>query len=145
MDNECVNVPWLALAGAFLGSIPGILVWLGIGMLGYTWAMVGAVIVIGVFFLYDKFGGEVDNQYGIIGCILICLLAVYLGEHLAWAGQFSKTLSDYDYTFADCIFRLYELLDFSELKGKFIGSVLKGYLFAGLGAFGVFGKALTNR
>lgn len=141
------SIPWLALLGAALGSIPGILAWFGLGMLGVTWALVGAVIVIGVFFLYDKFGGETDNQYGIIGCVLICLIAVYLGVHLAWSGQLYQAINE-DYhlmSFGECVTGLYNALDILEIRGKFVGAVLKGYLFAGLGAFGVFGKALKQR
>ena len=139
--KQTENVPWLAILGAALGAIPGIFAWFGIGMLGYTWSLVGAVIVMGVFFMYDKFGGEGDNQYGVIGCILICLIAVYLDVHLAWAGQFHKVLQeDGDITFAECVTRLYEFLDVLEIKGKFVFAVLKGYLFAGLGAFGIFSK-----
>lgn len=135
------NIPWLALLGAALGAIPGILVWFGIGMLGYTWSLAGALIVIGVFFLYDKCGGDMDNLFGVIGCVLVCVIAVYLGTHLAWAGHLHKALAEYDISFGECVGKLYEYLGMIELKGKFFFAVLKGYLFAGLGAFWAFSKA----
>ena len=139
------SIPWLALVGAAIGALPGILVWFGIGMIGYTWSLVGALIVIGVFFLYDKFGGETDNQFGVIGCVLICLIAVYLGVHLSWAGQLHKAVgAEYSISFGECVGKLYQYLNIMELKGEFFFSVLKGYLFAGLGAFGAFSKALKR-
>lgn len=144
-ENETVNVPWKALLGAALGTIPGIFAWAGLGYLGVTWALVGLVIVFGAFWMYDKFGGESDNQYGVIGVVILCILAVYCGVHLSWSLQLYGALKDEgDISLSNCITRLFPVLDYLDLKGKYVLAVLKGYLFAALGAGGLIGRALQG-
>ncbi len=147
MYEENKSIPWLALVGAFFGTIPGIIVWAIAGSFGVTWALLGALIVAGAFLAYVKVcehtNGSTESVPGLVGCIIICLIAVYIGVHFAWAGMIHNAVKDTDYALSlgECAARLYELLDLLELKGKFVGGVLKGYLFSALGAFGIFSKA----
>lgn len=129
------------IAGAVIGSLPGILLWVILGYLGFTAAIVGFVIAFGILFGYEKFGGAVDKSAFII-CAVVMILAVYAGEHMSWAVVVHSALKEYDdeITLGDCASNLFSILDLAELKGEFIGSLVKGYLFAFLGAFGLIKK-----
>lgn len=142
MYEDSNSVPWKGLLGALIGVIPGVFLWALLGSFGITWAMIGALIVIGAVFLYTLFGGDTDNKYGLIGCLIICLAGVYFGVHLAWSARLSYALKQagVDYSLSHCAFNLFELLDLAELKGKYFFAVLKGYLFAGAGGYGYFAK-----
>ncbi|MBQ8078751.1 MAG: hypothetical protein IJ236_02240, partial [Oscillospiraceae bacterium] len=108
-------------------------------------ALVGLVIVFVAFWMYYKFCGESDNQYGVIGVVILCILAVYCGVHLSWSLQLYGALKDEgDISLSNCITRLFSVLDYLDLKGKYVLAVLKGYLFAALGAGGLIGRALQG-
>ncbi|MCR4644381.1 MAG: hypothetical protein K5695_03100 [Oscillospiraceae bacterium] len=141
------SIPVLALLAAFLGTIPGIIIWTIVGSFGITWSLVGALIVAGALLAYsfacDRTGGEAfESLFGFIGVIVVCLIAVYLGVHFAWAGMISKVMREegYPLSFGECAARLYELLGIMEIRGKFVGAVLKGYLFSIIGGIGLLSK-----
>ena len=142
MYEDSNSVPWKGLLGALLGVIPGVFLWALLGSFGITWSLIGAVIVIGVVFLYTLFGGDIENKYGLIGCLIICLVGVYFGVHLAWSARLSHALNEagLDYSMSKCAFNLFELLDMAEIKSKYFFAVLKGYLFAIGGGFGILAK-----
>ncbi|MBR0483632.1 MAG: hypothetical protein IJJ69_02505 [Oscillospiraceae bacterium] len=130
------------IAGAVIGSLPGVFLWIILGYLGFTAAIVGFVIAFGILFGYTKFGGNMDTS-AIIICTVVMLIAVYAGEHISWAMVVHSALKEYDteITLGNCTSHLFSILDLAELKGEFIGSLVKGYLFAFLGAFGLIKKA----
>lgn len=133
----------LPVIGAVIGSIPGMLIWALLGSFGFTWALIGLVIVAGAFIGYGMLGGDTSSTQGFITCIIVVLIAVYCGAHLAWSMQLHSALKKYDYdiSLSDCILHLHTFLGIMELKGKFIGSLLTDYLLAGLGVFGFFRRA----
>lgn len=141
------QIPWLALVGAFLGCVPGIIIWAIAGSFGLTWSLLGALIVAGAFLAYTKVcdhtNADESNLYGLIGVLVICVIAVYLGVHFAWAGQLHNALKEYGYdlSLGECAARLYEFLGLLELRGKFVGAIFKGFAFSALGGFGLFAKA----
>ena len=145
-EEETKSIPWLPLIGAFIGSIPGILLWALLGSFGITASLVGALIVGGAFLAYgivcDLTGTPSDNVYGWIGCVIICLIAVYFGVHFAWAGMISNAMKEFDeeISVGKCAADLYTLLGQLEMRGKFVGAVFKGYLFSLIGAGAVFSK-----
>lgn len=139
------GICWKGLLGALLGCLPGLILWVIIGALGYTWSLVGLVIVIGAVFGYEKFGGTFANKADIAICIVLMIVAVYAGVHLTWAVDLKQALQEYaeeDISLTGCILNLHQVLGELELTGSFIGSLVKGYLFAALGGFGALKKAL---
>lgn len=130
---------WKPILGAVVGSIPGLILWTIAGYFGFTWALLGLAIVAGAFMGYEKMGGNVISKSGLITCVLVVLVAVYLGAHLSWAMRLHSALVEYDFndiSLSDCVRHLHAFLDILGMKGKFIGSLLVDYLFAALGAFG---------
>ena len=134
------------ILGAVIGSIPGILLWILLGYIGYTSAIVGFVMAIGIIFGFVKMGGDLMSGAGIAVCVVVLLIAIYVGEHMSWAVSLSKELKEIDeaYTAGFCASHLYDLLELGEIKGSFFLSLGQGYLFGILGAFGTFKKVLRG-
>lgn len=131
------------ILGAIVGSIPGILLWILLGYIGITAAIVGFVIAFGILFCYEKFGGILDKT-GVIICAGVLLVSIYVGEHMAWAVVIYDALKDYtdEITLGGCVRNLHPTLSLLEMKGDFFASLFKGYLFGLLGAFGLIRKGL---
>ncbi|MDE5737964.1 MAG: hypothetical protein K2H93_06340 [Oscillospiraceae bacterium] len=131
------------ILGAVIGSIPGILLWILLGYIGFTASIVGFVIAFGILFGYNLLCSDIDKT-GMIICIIVLLIAIYIGEHMTWSIVVYKSLKEYseEITLGDCIKNLSSILKLIEMKGDFIFSVVKGYLFGLLGAFSAVKKLL---
>lgn len=143
MYNEETPV-FKPILGAVIGSIPGMILWTIAGYFGITWALLGLLIVAGTLIGYEKMGGSVVSLAGLITCAAVILITVYLGAHLSWSMLLHKAYAEagYDNSTIDCIFYLHHFLDIAELKGDFIRSLLTDYLFAGIGAWGLFRRTV---
>lgn len=132
-----------SVLGAVIGSIPGILLWIILGYAGITASIVGFVIAFGIIFGYEKCGGWFDKT-GMIVCGIVLLLSIYIGEHMAWAVVLHDALKEYsnEISLGDCVKELHSMLDLLEMKTDFMFDLVKGYVFALLGAFGLIRKAL---
>ncbi|MBE6850132.1 MAG: hypothetical protein E7504_00090 [Ruminococcus sp.] len=124
------------ILGAVIGSIPGIALWVLLGYFGYTAAIVGAVVALGILFGYDKLGGTLDKQ-GLIACIVVMLLAIYAGVHLTWAVVVNQVLQD----LVISITQLHTILLATDLEFEFLKDLGLGYLFSLLGAASLIAKA----
>lgn len=125
------------ILGAVLGSVPGIILWIIVGYFGYTAAIVGMVVAFGIVIGYDKFGGPAGNA-GLITCILVMVLAIYLGVHLTW----SVSLMSIHPNLMKTIFSLYSYLWKYNILLDFFKSLGLGYVFGLIGAVSVISKAV---
>ncbi len=121
--------------GAVLGSIPGIILWVVIAYFGYTAAIVGFVIALGIIIGYTKLGGPLNNM-GVVVCITVMVIALYAGVHLSW----SATLYSVHPSVSSVVFGLYGYLNKYGMIGDFLKSLGMGYLFGLLGGFGTISK-----
>ncbi len=124
------------ILGAVIGSIPGIALWVLLGYFGYTAAIVGAVVALGILFGYVKLGGTLDKQ-GLIACIVVMLLAIYAGVHLTWAVVLNQIVQN----LSASIIQLYQILAITEMGSEFLKDLGLGYLFSLLGAASLIAKA----
>ena len=70
------------LIGALLGSIPGVLLWIILGQLGYLAGICGWLMVRGAIFGYTKLAGAIDRKGEILATIVAVfmpLISEYLG------------------------------------------------------------------
>ena len=144
MEKNNVIKPIL---GAVIGCIPGLIIWTVVGYFGYKWALLGLLIGAGIFFGYEKMGGYVVSAAGIITCLAVLIIAVYVGAHFIWAMSLKSALAELDAGKASlgfCIKNLYPFLELTGMKGRFFIDLLLDYLFAGIGAFGLIRKAFKG-
>ncbi|MBR1757780.1 MAG: hypothetical protein IJ744_03520 [Lachnospiraceae bacterium] len=119
--------------GAFLGALVGAAVYVLMYRLGYISALGGLVMAVLALLLYEKFGGCLDKK-GVICCIVILVLMVYVSNRLAWAWEAYDALKDYGWSFTDCFRDLSYILEESELTGSFYKDLAIGLAFTALGA-----------
>ncbi len=133
-DTPPQNSLGKGILGAVIGSLPGIILWIIIGYFGWTVGYVGLLIAIGIVYGYNKLGGPAGNV-GVVACMAVLLVAIYLGVHLTW----SFCLYDMrpNLGLFTCVFSLF---DYIVDMGSFYGTLGIGYLFGILGAAGVLKK-----
>ncbi len=123
------------ILGAIIGSLPGVILWVILGYFGFTAAIVGFVIAAGIIIGYGKGNGPL-NTAGLVSCVVIMIVAVYLGVHLSWSAVFFE----WNPNLIDSVFGLYRHLALRDLAMDFAKSLGMGYLFAFLGGAGMLGK-----
>lgn len=133
------------LLGAVLFGAAAAIPWAVVYALGYFVAWLGALIGMAVVKGYDKFGGIVKKSTIAIFAVLIILLVLFaqiLGDvfqigYLILQGEIWGTLADIpsylNMLFAD-----------SKYIASFVGNILIGILFAGLGVFGIFRSLIAG-
>ena len=132
---------FLGIVGALIGAIPGAILIILLGTLGYAACVSGAVLFLGVFYLYRMLSGSVNNFNKIDWTIVIgvCVIGVFLSVKASYALKISTILGT---SFGDAFSNLSEILTLAEIKGKFIVSLLITYLSAFVGATKTLGASL---
>ena len=132
---------FLGIVGALIGAIPGAILIILLGTLGYAACVSGAVLFLGVFYLYRMLSGSVNNFDKIDWTIVIgvCVIGVFLSVKASYALKISMLLGT---SFGDAFSNLSEILTLAEIKGKFIISLIITYLFAFVGVTKTLGASL---
>ena len=100
-NNEGSVVAEMALAilGAVVGALPGMLLWILIGRAGIVAALCGTLLAAGTaagytFMSKDK---SVAQKYGFLVCIIVIIIAVFISEKIVWcwimSDEFHRTFS----------------------------------------------------
>lgn len=81
-----------ATLGAVVGAIPGILLWIIIGKVGFIAVICGTVLSGGavsgyIFMTKDNF---LPKKYGIIICAAVVIISVYIAEKIVWCWEMSE-------------------------------------------------------
>lgn len=125
--------------GAVLGGIVGIVPWVLIGMLGYVAAISGFIMAWLSYKGYRLLGGKLGRGMTWI-LILALIVLTYVG--VITSVYFSAIVSGgYAVTFES--FAMFLMLPFSsnDYSGMLWGQLALGWLFAGLGSFGLIRRA----
>lgn len=123
----------LGIVGAVLGALVGAALIVILDKIGYVASISGVVMAYLSLFLYTKFAGKLSVK-GIIVCIVIMIITVFVTEWLLYSFAFYKELKPYGYTLGDIVKGLPQLLELGEIKGNFITNILMLYGFTALGA-----------
>ncbi|MDO4742145.1 MAG: hypothetical protein Q4A79_02105 [Candidatus Saccharibacteria bacterium] len=137
----------LGAAGAFVGSIIGVILIILLDRLGFVAAISGLAMAAGTIMLYEKFAKGLSGK-GIAICVVIMILMTLLAENIAISIRVVEELaSDYGVTasFGEIFGNLYELIAEGIIDGgAYAGSLALVYLFNIIGAVGVI-KSLPSR
>lgn len=131
------------LVGAFLGSLIGAVVWIGIYKLGYIAGIAGAITVICALKGYEKFGGALDIK-GVFFSIVISVVMIYFANNIAWAWEAYEALSDYGFTFSDAYRGLQDILVETGLLKDFYGDLAIGYFLTLICSIGTIINAFRS-
>lgn len=116
-------------AGAVLGAIPGVILWVLIGRLGYISGLAGVVIAVCVMWGYLKLGHSLDKK-GVACTVIIMIFSIYFSNRLTWTWEVYDVLKSYDYkyTFFDVYRSLKEIIESSDALMDYYRDLVVGYL-----------------
>ena len=119
------------LIGALLGVIPGVLLWILLGQLGYIAGICGWLMVRGAIFGYTKLAGAIDRK-GEIFATIIAVFMPLVSEYLGIAVSVYRTFHKVDgTTVLDSLASVpLNLSDPDILRGIIINLVIGYVLFA---------------
>lgn len=126
------------LVGAFLGSLIGGVLWVIIYKLGFIAGLAGAVAMICAMKGYEMLGKTLDKK-GVIACIIIVVITIFLANKLAWAWEiYDVYTKDFgaEMTFFDAFINADEIISYSELTFDYYKDLLIGYALTAWAAFG---------
>ena len=139
------NLP-LGILGAFLGTIPGVILWVIVAQIGFIAGIVGLVIALGSLKGYELLGKKMSKT-GVIVAVIFSAVMLLVAQMIAYLTAFysgfmegaagAVTLSQaMELIPIDIAFRL--LVEDSEVFAAIIKDVLIGYGFTALVTFTTF-------
>ncbi len=131
----------LGVIGAILGAIPGFLIWLLIGKLGYIAVISGFILIAGILFGYKFFAKEI-NIFGYVFCFILVIFLVYFATKLSYCIAIHDGLKEY-YTFKECYSSFSDFLKISGVRVEFMINLIMGYVATAAGAVTIFKKYLS--
>lgn len=130
--------------GAILGALVGAALIAILAKVGYVASISGVVMAFLSLFLYDKFAGKLSKK-GIIICVVIMVITVFLTEWAVWSYVFYKELATiYDVTFGEVFKQFFSLLKLAESTGDFVKDIAMLYFFTALGAIPTISKTAQS-
>jgi hypothetical protein len=133
--------------GAAIGTIPGILLAMGLYYAGFIAGIAGLLIISGAMFMYERFAGKLTKT-GIIICIILTLLAIIVVQPM-----FSYSLDIYyntpyyhGYSYLVALFDVpFVIFSDTKMLGYYVLDVLIGLGLASLASYSkIKGKILEK-
>lgn len=116
------------LIGALLGSIPGVILWVIIGQLGYIAGICGFLMVRGAIFGYTKLAGGI-NKFGKFLAAAIAFLMPLVAEYLGIAVSIYRAFHESEgVTIAQSFTYVPYFLNEPEVVSGLVTNLLIGYL-----------------
>ncbi|MDE6775652.1 MAG: hypothetical protein K2J37_05095 [Ruminococcus sp.] len=150
------------IAGALVGAIPGMLVWIILGKIGIVFSLVGMLIGFGILMGFSILTKNEDLPIWVMLVIFLGVFAVVmiLSEQIVWTWEITDILkenlsefsgSEYKeilketigiekISFGECFSNFFTILEKLDIKGKYIWELAKSSLFGILGGLAVFAK-----
>lgn len=99
-SEESALIPVLkGIIGAVIGAVPGIILWVLIGKMGFIASVCGLIlsagIVFGYSFLTKKESHPVTESAAIPVCLIVMIAAVYIAQRLVWSWIFAEAFEDF--------------------------------------------------
>lgn len=121
------------LVGALLGSIPGILLWIILGQVGFIAGICGWLMIRGAIFGYGKLAGGIDRR-GEVLSTLVALLMPIVSEYLGLAVSVYRAFhASYGVTLGEAIASVPLYLAEPDVVQGVIFSLIVGYVLIAVG------------
>ncbi len=91
-NNESVVLELVkATLGAVVGALPGLILWILIGKVGFVAAICGSILAMGTIAGYTFMTKDnyFPQKYGVIICIAVIVIAVFMAEKVVWCWELS--------------------------------------------------------
>lgn len=137
--------------GAFIGSIPGMLLLILLGKIGFIASATGILIAMGVVFGYTFMvkDNQVPGGVGVAICVAVFVIAIIIGVRVVWSWELADIFAEYLPEFRESIIS-YALAEDSELTRSEVESMLTDDVYRVLvkETFGIekgtFGECFSN-
>lgn len=105
-DESSVTTILKGIAGAIIGVLPGMLLWIILGKLGFVASSVGLLMAGGIVFGYTYMTkkGEVPIAISIVICAVVMIASIYLAERIGWTWELAELFKDELPAFKDSIY-----------------------------------------
>lgn len=131
------------IAGALMGSLIGVFLWVVVYNLGAIAVICGVVLAICTIKGYELVGGELDTK-GIVISVVIILAMVYLSTYISYGVVICKVVDKVDSVDLVDAFRnasLY-LNKYDKVRSSFIKDLTVGYIFTIVGTVSTIFKIM---
>ncbi|MDE6519582.1 MAG: hypothetical protein K2K91_03855 [Ruminococcus sp.] len=139
------------LVGAVIGAIPGMLIWIILGKIGFVFSAVGILIGLGIFIGYGfmvKNADALPIWLMLVIFFVVFAIAMILSEKIVWTWELADTFKEYLPTYREDI--ITGVLAESDMTRAEVESILTDELFTEFVEenFGVkegtFGECFSN-
>ncbi len=121
------------VVGALLGCIPGVLLWIVLGQVGFIAGISGWLMIRGANFGYSKLAGGIDRRGQVIS-IVIALLMPIVSEYLGLGVTIYRAFHDsYGVTLAEAIRSVPLYLAEQDVIQSMIFTLIIGYVLIAFG------------
>ncbi len=130
------------LVGALLGTVPGIILWVIVGQLGFVASACGMIIALGA-----TLGCCMLGKCSGIKVLVISVLAILLATFAAICLNYIIAIMKYVHSPIDQSIELFKLMlaKSSEYRLEFFKSIGIGYLMSFLGAYATCAKFIPSK
>ncbi|MBR5165660.1 MAG: hypothetical protein IKW87_08920 [Ruminococcus sp.] len=121
-----------AIAGALVGALPGLLLWIIVGRFGFIAPLCGGVLALGTVagYTFMSKDGELPSIYGIISCIAIIVVSIFLAEKVVYCWKMADMFPQIIATIKE---PLYVLGEAGGLERSTVNEIVDENLKEGLG------------
>lgn len=126
-----------AVAGAMLGSVPSMILWVTLGKAGYVAAIGGFFMITGEMFacsFMTKKNRQMNIEAATVICIIVMAASVYICERLIWSWELADLLYAEGLTFPNCFLNFGRLTKELDINYDFRASLIRSGIFAAIGA-----------
>lgn len=121
------------IVGALLGSIPGILLWIILGQVGFIAGICGWLMIRGAIFGYTKLAGGIDRRGEVLSTIVALLMPI-VSEYLGIAVSVYRSFHESDgVTVAQALNSVPLYLGEPDVIQGVIFSLIIGYVLIAIG------------
>lgn len=134
----------MGVLGACIGAIPGFLLWIIIGRVGFIASICGMVLALGAVGGCMLFTKNHELSPAIVGVIIVCVIifAVYLAEKIVWCWEMSDAFKKYS---SELRLEMYEYGDELEVSRTYVDSITDEYIKEEFGfTKGTFGDFFSS-
>ena len=125
----------LGAVGALIGAVLGGASIIGLSQLGYIASISGLILAFCTLKGYELLAKGLSTK-GVILCAVLMLVTPFVADYLDWAVFAYRELSDYGFTYLDCLKLMPEFLrDGTITMGEYLKNLGMIYLFVIMGGF----------
>lgn len=136
---------FLGSIGAVAGSLIGVALWVLIYQFGFMAGLAGALIVFAAIKGYEILGKYLDKK-GVIICMVITVIMVYLANKLSWSIEAYRVFSKEGLqpSFFETYRNLMSLLKLLGITGSYYRDLMMGYGLTFLASLTIIIRAFQN-